>query len=426
MKHRNLIIFGVLAIIAMIASPVFAQRTAQERQDEIAAREQARLIEKTSRQLGRDKEKDLRFEEHYYTRIVPKIDAMSIDIYATFLPVVSRITEIETRMNNIVYNTLPALDIPTAPPAGTTLPDGVVDFDVIDKFRVAQSCLDGFYYPTADRSNLLNEAPGNCLLYNIPASGVATNTTGLQVIPSPSLLTNTWNDFTSELSVIPGGFNFGFSSGGGGGWSPPIALLPILPPPLLPSGAQITLDRNGDPILTPFYGPQSLQIVTGYASQCLNDVPARYFPHYYLAQNPTKTLAEALALPLSVTLDTPCDLLKLGQQGLMNLFTGLFNRIFGTSISINTMPFPEYQALPGTIDVLPSPPFPDYPALDYCDPLNCAFVDNGAFNFALEIQTGVFKRHVTNMRDSLERIRQAYRALNHDILEAIEYRNKTR
>ena len=417
----------ILALITLVAGvlPLHIQaaepRSAAEREAEQAARQHARSLEAQSRELARLKEIDLRFEEQYYTKIVPHFDAVSIDMYANFLPVMRRIGEVEFRMENLIYNVMRSRGIALQPVAGQPLPDGVAAFDVEDKFYNAQACADGFYRPSPGATAIA----GNCLLYDIPPSGVATTSAGLTTIQPPGLGIGGWTNFLDDLSVIPGGFNFGFGAGGSGGWSPPLSLFPILPPPFLPQGVRFTTGATGTLIAVPDYGPQSLQIVTGYASNCMVGVPARYFPEYYVAQNSGATIADALALPLEVTLDTPCDLISLAQQALTNLLTNLLNKIFpNANLTINTLPFPEYGALPGTIANLP-PIFPDYPAIDYCPPLDCKFVENGAFDFAVDMQAGAFRQHIFNMRDGLERIRQAYRALNHDILEALEYHQKT-
>ena len=120
----------------------------------------------------------------------------------------------------------------------------------------------------------------------------------------------------------------------------------------------------------------------------------------------------------------------MGQNALIGLIDKLFDAIFGSnSGTLNTLPFPEYEDLPGTVNALPSPPvgpFPPYPPGDYCTPLQCSFVEQEPFNLAVDIQVGAFRRHVLGMRDSVERVRQAYRAVQHDVLQAIKYHELTR
>ncbi len=434
---KQLSCFLVLTLLAVTFLPAFAQaqnRTAADAAAIKTERQNARTVETTARELARMKEINERFREHYYTRVIPQIDAYSIDLYAAFLPVVRRLANVEMRMYNLIYNVMRSRGIALSSPAGN-LPDGVVPFDVQDKFYNAQNCLDGRHYPNGNNfgSGWLNQNSGRCLLYDVPASGVAgTNTdNGLPVIFSPRLLSVAWENFSDGMASIPGGFNIGFGRDGNGGWSPPITLLPFLPPPFLPDGsARIIFDSDGNPVILPNYGPQSTQIVTGYASQCLNNVPARYFPNYYLMQNPNTPLEieDVLALPLDVTISTPCNLLILLPQQAINILTDLLNDILNLNppiSSFNITPFPEYEKLSETIDQLPPWVAPPYPSIDYCSPLVCEFVDNSPFRFAVDLQIQGFKKQVNDMRISLEIIRQAYRALNYDILEALEYHAKT-
>lgn len=429
-KQLSFLLF--LGVVAASLLPLFSRaqsRTAAEASAIKAERQDARTVEAKARELARMKEINERFREYYYTRVIPQIDAFSIDLYASFLPMTQRLANVEMRMYNLIYNSMISRGIALSSPAGP-LPDGVIPFNVEEKFYNAQNCLDGKHYPNGNNfgSILFAQTPGPCLLYDVPVSGVAaTNTAnGLPVINSPRFLSVAWENFADGMSVIPGGFNFGFGAGGNGGWSPPITLLPFLPPPFLPDGARLILDSDGNVVALPSYGPQSTQIVTGYASQCLTGVPARYFPNYYMMQNPGVTLEQVLALPLNITLNTPCDLLILAEQVVIDFFANLLNNLLGTSLGFNTLPFPEYEALPGTINQLPTPPFPAYPLIDYCEPLGCSFTENSPFRFAVDLQNRGFKKQVNDMRISVEIIRQAYRALNHDILEALDYHAKTR
>ena len=277
MKFTNILTpFLVLTLLVSLVSPAVAQqRTEAERQQELADRQAARLVEQASRQLARDKEIDTRYMEHYYTNVIPQIDALSLDIYASFLPIMNRIDNVEVRMHNLIYNVMRSRGIALSPPAGATLPDGVVDFDVEDKFYNAQVCLDNFYHPNGNRN--ATEVVGNCALYAIPPSGVATDTAGLSQIRPPGLNLlggPSWDSVFTELSVIPGSiWVSGLSV------SPPTQLLPALPPPFLPQGVIIRTNNDWTEFDTQLvYGPDSVQLMTGYGSQCMRGVPARYFP----------------------------------------------------------------------------------------------------------------------------------------------------
>lgn len=380
-----------------------------------------RDTEVLSRQLERAKEIDLRLEERYYTDIVRQVDATSIDIYAAFMPVVSRIAEVESRARNIVYNRLPDAGIALTPTPNRPLPEGISFFDVEEKFMNAQNCLDGRHF--SDGTASWPQMAGNCWLYDVPASGVSPNPNGIQRLPAPSIIGGIigWPNFTSNLSVLAGAFNVGFGTGGGGGWTPPISWLTFLPPPFLPDGVQLTANGN----LVEYYSPGSPQIVTGYASQCMRDVPARYFPEYY-PPAANMTAAEISQIPLSETIGTPCDLIDLGEQAITNLLTDVFNSIFGTNLTaLNTLPFPEYEALAGNLAIIASLPFfqnqISFAAIDHCAPLECVFPDEAPFNFMVNVERNVYKSHVQDMRRDLEVVRQAYRALYFDLTQALAY-----
>lgn len=397
------------------------QQTAAERQAELERRQDARNTEIISRQLERAKEIDLRLEERYYTDIVRQVDAKSIDIYAAFLPVTARIAEVETRARNIVYNRLPSLGIPLAPEPGKPLPPGVTDFDVEEKFLNAQNCLDGKHF--TDGSASWPQIAGNCWRYDVPASGVYPDPAGIPRLPAPTIIGGItgWPNFTSNLAVLAGAFNVGFGQGGSGGWTPPIAWLPTLPPPFLPDGVQVT-DSGA---LVPYYSPGSPQIVTGYASQCMDDVPARYFPEYY-PNAAGMTPEEIATIPLDVTVSTPCDLVDILEEELVGLLTGIFNNIFGTNVqNFDTSPFPEYPALASNLQIIAGlSPFTQtiqFQVQDFCAPLECVFPDEVPFNFVSNIEENVFKSHVQDMRNDLETVRQAYRALYYDLTQALAY-----
>ena len=433
MRARHMISLLFILIIALgVASNNARARTAEEREAEIQERQQQRDTEISSRQTQRLKEINLRLEERYYIDIIRQVDAYSLDIYATLLPLVRRVSGAELRARNLIYNRLQDLGIALEPQPGRPLPDGIADFDVEEKFTNVQTCLDGGFFLGTNPP--LFQTRGDCFLYNVPASGVAPDQSGLSTVPGPGFFNfnGDWPSFSSRLAPIGGAPIFSI-----GGVTLPPEWLPFLLPPFLPDGITYRPPNlpDSDPFtrddltssITPYYSPNSPQILTGYASQCMRGVPARYFPEYY--SNATGlTQAEIAMIDLNETIDTACPVDVLIQQVLIDLFTGFLNDLLGTEIgTMNTLPFPEYSALANNLAVyeqagiLNNTPFAGFQVMDYCAPLGCTFPDEIFFEFMIDIERNLFRSYVADMRNSVEILRQAYRALTFDIGQALAY-----
>ncbi len=191
MKYKYIAAALLVAIGFLPLYQATAQSSATTRAQEILNRNNARNVEILDRDAKRLQEIDDRLEVDYEGRLLAQVNASSQDIQATLFPFWRLFTNISDRLTNVV-TVLRDLDIALAVDAATaqaTGIEGLVAFDVVQKYENFLNCFDG----TGNQTG--------CIVYEIPASGVEL-IDGLQ--PSSNQPMSASTHFIAQIEWIGG------------------------------------------------------------------------------------------------------------------------------------------------------------------------------------------------------------------------------